>query len=1227
MSTPNLRSKNQDTFVESRSHRRRYLLPVFLIALALFLLFLPAIVVNSPLKQVALDYATADIDGVVKVENISAGWLSPIELTNLKIHDRDQQEIASVESIRSSQTLFGFLTGKEYGTFEINRPAVDLIVRNDGSNLEDALAKFINADSTDSDTSLPQVEVKIVDGNFRVRSTALSQAGVFDKFNANIRVMSDQNPIAGELQMRSSVEGQQSGILRMNFQVDEGQTELKTENIAATIDAEQFPLASIAPVLNRIIGPSNCGGIIDSQFSIAMDTAKGSLDANVQKFTGSQIAVKAPELIGDDQFAANFINATGEIHLNSQHTSARDFKIESEFAKLTANGEFDFEQLAQLSSGNELPTSDFQLDGVIDLAQVIAMLPRTSHLRNGVVVKSGLLQLTANTRNENNNPRMVVNLETANMNFDVDGQNVNWNQPFRAVAVAGKRNGQLMLEDIQLRSDFLNASGNAALDRGQIRIQGDLQKVVNQLSQVLDTGGVQLGGIVVGDMNWQLDPNMLTNDSSQLPIRLKGKFMVDNPAMQYPGLKPWSENQLNLVFDADAAAATSQGLMAINAANFDLTIGKERLTGALAKPIENLANTNKYQFQCNATGAIAKWMTQARNFSEFPDFFVDGNLKSEFLATYSPQAIRLNQVQLEATDVNFDGFSLNIREPKISGRLNLRYQFDDGSVQFSKSKLTSPTFAANTEQLNLALSKKILADGAINFRANANRASQWIGLSMPGDSVRWDGTATGTLTFNSESNFLAGELVGKVVDMVFFQPVSSTNQNSNQVQAVSSATEYAEFWAEPDVRLKTGLSIADDFNSIQLSNLLLKSKLADVRGAGTISELATSMNAKLSGQSNIKWESINQTIREMAGDVIQFTGEGWQAFQIDGPLYDAGNYAWVPSQLGGVAAVDWNQASVFGVPLGASKIDIQLNQSLARLSSQNNSTMVDKVFQMKPLLDLRNDAPAVHLQNGKLLDQWQVTVEDSRTWLKYATPLIADATAAQGMLSTNVEGAFIPLFDPMKSSARAEIQIHDLNIGPGPMVQQLIPMLDQVLAVVKPGSTVKQRETWMKLKPQNLPIVVDQGRVHHEGFEMSYKDVVIRTRGSVGFDQSLNMMAEIPIVEDWVDGNKYLSRLVGKSISIPIAGTLAKPQIDRRSIAQLTQQLLRESALGAVNDKVNGEVDKLQQKVGNKIQGELQDFQGKINNKIQSELQDKVQNEFRNGLNKLFGGDKQPSPE
>jgi hypothetical protein len=304
------------------------------------------------------------------------------------------------------------------------------------------------------------------------------------------------------------------------------------------------------------------------------------------------------------------------------------------------------------------------------------------------------------------------------------------------------------------------------------------------------------------------------------------------------------------------------------------------------------------------------------------------------------------------------------------------------------------------------------------------------------------------------------------------------------------------------------------------------------------------------------------------------------------------------------------------MPMGRSQVDVRLNQSLAQFSSTSKQGLVDQLMGLQPVLDLRQAEPSLRAGQGTLLDHWQITDADSRTWLKYAAPLLADATSASGQLSIELTGSNVPLFAPKNASARGTIHVHELTVGPGPLAQQLLPVIDQLRAILKPSSaSLQEKTTWLQLKPQSLPIVIERGRVHHDGFEMGYGDLAIRTRGSVGFDQTLNMVAEIPILNAWVKDDRILSRLSGKSISIPISGTLSKPAIDPRVVTQLTQQLLQDSARGWIDESVSKEVGKVKEKVGSAVEDELNQFQEKVNSKVQNKLQ--------NGLKDLFGDDGQ----
>ncbi|MFO0883217.1 MAG: hypothetical protein U0894_03360 [Pirellulales bacterium] len=90
---------------------------------------------------------------------------------------------------------------------------------------------------------------------------------------------------------------------------------------------------------------------------------------------------------------------------------------------------------------------------------------------------------------------------------------------------------------------------------------------------------------------------------------------------------------------------------------------------------------------------------------------------------------------------------------------------------------------------------------------------------------------------------------------------------------------------------------------------------------------------------------------------------------------------------------------------------------------------------------------------------------------------------------------------------------------------------------------------------QNINVKVVDGRVYRGVFELTIKDVVVRTEGSVGLDQTVEMVAIVPILDKWVEKDKYLSSLKGQSIRIPVRGTLAAPRLDMRGLQDFSEEV------------------------------------------------------------------------
>ena len=75
---------------------------------------------------------------------------------------------------------------------------------------------------------------------------------------------------------------------------------------------------------------------------------------------------------------------------------------------------------------------------------------------------------------------------------------------------------------------------------------------------------------------------------------------------------------------------------------------------------------------------------------------------------------------------------------------------------------------------------------------------------------------------------------------------------------------------------------------------------------------------------------------------------------------------------------------------------------------------------------------------------------------------------------------------------------------------------------------------------------------------MQVGQVTMRTRGWVGLDESVNIVVEIPLKDEWTrQRNSPLASLDEPMIRIPIVGNLKDPKFDTRVTAKLMEAIPR----------------------------------------------------------------------
>lgn len=1210
---------------------------MILLLLLVGVFFLPNIVARTSLKQAAIDYLLADFNGKVSVDNLSLGWLSPIKISGISASDPQGQPLVTAGQVTTSKPLYSFLLDSNYGEVTIARPTVYLQLRPDGSNLEDALAKLMApSDPPVAFFKLPMMTIKCIEGVANINSTVTNEKWTIDSFTAVARTSTDGIPLSVEAQCQFTSEGNPIGGFAMNCQVDAGSEVLTFDSAQVAINTQNAPLALAAPVMQRFVGPTSMTGNMTGEFQLAFAKPTGQFALQTQQLSLSGAGLTAPSLIGKDSVFANNLSLQGQLNLSPRQISATQFKVNSELGELTADGTFDANQLTNLVSSGELLATPFHMEGKVDLAAIATMLPGTLQLHDDLQIQSGIVSFQATSKQQaegsaQSSRRMVVNVDTANIRARRGNQEIVWQKPLRLAGTVHQSNGQLALEDVRIESDFLELQGGGTLEAGNFVARGDLAKLVQRVGQFADLGGAEFAGNLDGQLGWQIVGNAAADGQAfslqDRPIRINGRLDIANPAIKWPALPLWQPNQLTIQLQG-TGASQSENRLRLDNGGFQLLVGTEKLTANLTEPVVNVWQTAEWKFDTRLTGELAGWLGHAKNFVDLGPIDASGRVDLTCVATIDAKRLRLHQIKYSIDRFGFDGYGLAIRQPYLEGQGNLNYNLANGQIAMSQLTAQGPSIVANSEQLLITYQPNMQLHGDITYQGNVESIADWYGLSpKPGD-IRWQGTLQGTAKLVSDKNGIGGRFEARITDLVAAQPVVTTRQSATPLKMAANPTRFHEIWREASVDLNSNLAFSNDFNSIRFQNLAVDSTSLKLNAQGSITQLDTVMNADFSGTWNPNWKIVNMLADAYTGKIVRFKGTGAQAFMVQGPIYPpAGSQTGlVNSQLRVNTSVAWNAAEIFQFPLGANKVSVDLNQGIAKLNAQDIALMGGKLI-MAPRLDLRNENPLVMIDQGPLADRIQLTPQSCRQLLMYVAPLVADATSAKGTFTINSKGIQIPLFNPMSVEGQGSVRLSNVSVGAGPLAEQLLATANQLRSLFKLGDAGELRDysSLLTMAEQEVPFAVHNKRVYHEGLTINYKDMQIRTRGSVGLDQSIDMVVEIPLLDQWLNGNRWLQGLKGQSLSIPVSGTVSAPRLDQRAVQQFSQQLVREAAGSALNNAVQEKLGGAPQEIINKrLNEEAGKVQNKINNTFQKEVGEKLENELFNGLNDLFKkGDKQ----
>ena len=162
--------------------------------------------------------------------------------------------------------------------------------------------------------------------------------------------------------------------------------------------------------------------------------------------------------------------------------------------------------------------------------------------------------------------------------------------------------------------------------------------------------------------------------------------------------------------------------------------------------------------------------------------------------------------------------------------------------------------------------------------------------------------------------------------------------------------------------------------------------------------------------------------------------------------------------------------------------------------------------------------------------------------LAYAAPVLANATVLQGRFSLLIDRAKLPVGDPQGGELSGELVMHEVDLGPGPLVRRLLASLPGDRP--QPGSVRISEDS-------HIRFALADRRISHEGLQFGIplrqpgRRLDVRSSGSVGLaDGSLALRLALPLPDEMPENRPLLEALAGKQLGLSIGGTLDAPRID-----------------------------------------------------------------------------------
>jgi hypothetical protein len=589
---------------------------------------------------------------------------------------------------------------------------------------------------------------------------------------------------------------------------------------------------------------------------------------------------------------------------------------------------------------------------------------------------------------------------------------------------------------------------------------------------------------------------------------------------------------------------------------------------------------------------------------------VDGQTELTAVVKVSSNAVELTKADFQVSDLRATAPGWNIREPVVKVAGDAHWNGTTNEVTANTAQLVTSTVSLAAQGVHYRAGESAVSQltGAAAFRADLARLAAWRAPIDKPAPFQAKGELTGNLRFAQQGDRITGELNAAGQNLTLAS-LSSATPESNPASRGVLVPGYRTIWQEPQLVVRGLANYQSSTDRLSFDQFQLQSNTLQATATGSVDQLSKTAEVNATGTMSYDLAQVTPLLRPYLGDGIKLFGREQARFVMAGKLLEEGG---TPAQLVSLNPADpyrvnepapstagqgpaalathwsrrvraqlelpWSGANVYGLPVGPGRLAAVLGDGAVRVEPLTLA-VGEGTLTAAPKVRFDPQPAELTLPPGPLITNVRISPEVSEAMLKYVAPVLAGATQSEGQFSMQLDNTRVPLADSKKADVAGKLSVHSVRVVPGAMANQLVGVARQIEALAKrrdPTARAQQSQvTLLNIRDQQVNFKVIEGRVHHQNLEFQVNDITLRSQGSVGFDQTVQLTLQIPIQDAWIAKEPLLAGFKGQALQVPVGGTLSHPQIDARAVASLSQQLLQGAAQQAVGGELNKALDKL----------------------------------------------------